>query len=319
MSPFSVLLAAVLVGWTSCGGVGWNYHKNGADWGALGSCSGRRQSPIDVITAATVNAQMPALVFVTPPNGREGYTVTLKNNGHGFSISSDRFSGSHLHLPFSNSSKKVKYTLAQFHFHWNDGTLSPNGSEHRVDGRQWPLEGHFVHYDSRFRDLGAAVASGAADALAVVGVMYDVTDDYDDDLHNVFAKLSQNLFHIRDSNSSFGMEMDVDLIGFLPTDLERFWRYEGSLTTPQCNEQVIWTLMKAPKSIHVDQLRLFTEIFFSGDKEKQMKNFRLPQDINGRKVRCNAAGAPPPTAVPWNLVALVLGAALIAQVGDRRL
>ena len=36
-----------------------------------------------------------------------------------------------------------KFLLWQFHFHW--GKDDTQGSEHRVDGREFPMEVHFVH------------------------------------------------------------------------------------------------------------------------------------------------------------------------------
>lgn len=45
---------------------------------------------------------------------------------------------------------------------------------------------------------------------------------------------------------------------FLPQSssaLKDFYRYEGSLTTPMCNEVVVWTVFAAPVEVSADQVR----------------------------------------------------------------
>ncbi|XP_077866328.1 carbonic anhydrase 12-like, partial [Saccoglossus kowalevskii] len=44
------------------------------------------------------------------------------------------------------------------------------------------------------------------------------------------------------------------LLPMFPSDLTRFYRYEGSTTTPPCYENVTWTVFKEVVEISEDQL-----------------------------------------------------------------
>eukprot|EP00479_Gromia_sphaerica_P013174 TRINITY_DN7234_c0_g1_i1.p1 TRINITY_DN7234_c0_g1~~TRINITY_DN7234_c0_g1_i1.p1 ORF type:complete len:118 (-),score=13.37 TRINITY_DN7234_c0_g1_i1:11-364(-) len=57
-------------------------------------------------------------------------------------------------------------------FHW--GPSSAVGFEHFIDGVNYPLEMHYVHFNSKHGDIATAVASGEEDALAVVALMFEV-------------------------------------------------------------------------------------------------------------------------------------------------
>lgn len=45
-----------------------------------------------------------------------------------------------------------------------------------------------------------------------------------------------------------------DLIGNV--DLTKYYRYMGSLTTPSCDEAVVWTVFKEPIKIHTNLVSL---------------------------------------------------------------
>ena len=68
----------------------------------------------------------------------------------------------------------------------------------------------------------------------------------------------------------------------LPEDTTRFYRYNGSLTTPGCNEIVVWTVFKDPIPISKGQLARFRNL--AKDHSGMIDNFRPTLPLNGRTV-----------------------------------
>ena len=68
----------------------------------------------------------------------------------------------------------------------------------------------------------------------------------------------------------------IDLATLLPQD-QRYYQYFGSMSTPPCEEGVLWMVLKQPVTLSPDQLRLFAQMF--------PNNARPVQALNGRIVR----------------------------------
>lgn len=57
----------------------------------------------------------------------------------------------------------------------------------------------------------------------------------------------------------------LGLKGFLQTlNVDEFWSYDGSLTTPPCTEGVRWSVLKTIQPISPAQLKMFTDVW-AGD------------------------------------------------------
>ncbi|XP_075912742.1 carbonic anhydrase 4-like [Petromyzon marinus] len=85
--------------------------------------------------------------------------------------------------------------------------------------------------------------------------------------------------------------MAPSLQSFVPGALESsiagpFYRYSGSLTTPTCDESVIWSVFQAPLFLGQAQLDLFrTLLYYDAEgKEPLVNNFRPVQNLGSRAV-----------------------------------
>ena len=168
---------------------------------------------------------------------------------------------------------KGKYKLLQIHFHWSD--TDENGSEHTIQGVRYPLEIHFVHVKEN-RTLADALLE--PDGLMVLAVFGAVTFD----THHL-SPLIPGLKLME--NSEVGAHTSYKIIpeNLLPLERFAFYRYEGSLTTPGCDESVVWTVLPAPISMSRSQLTTFQKIRKSQHLHYS-NNIRPAQPLNGRKV-----------------------------------
>lgn len=175
---------------------------------------------------------------------------TLSNNGHTlkFTPAPEVTNAGALTSPGPRRmwADGVVYDLKQIHFH------SP--SEHLVNGKQYPLEAHFVH-------------ANEDGELAVVGVFFSdkISGEGNSALDDLFTGIPQ-----------IGAERGIRALDI--GDLAQtgaFYSYMGSLTTPPCTEGVRWIVFKAPKSMSSEQLVRFNKFYRANNRDVQPLNGRF--------------------------------------------
>lgn len=238
------------------GAVHWAYDGNtGPDhWGDLAdefiTCStGTSQSPIDIFGT---NQPQPASIefnyHATP--------LSILNNGHTLQV--NYAPGSYINIGDD------QYELLQFHFH--------TPSEHQVDSRAFPMEGHLVHKD-------------AHDQLAVVGVLIEEGHS-----NHFFEALVHDLPHNGGEVKAVS-GVTVNANDLLPHD-RSVYNYSGSLTTPPCSEGVNWNVMSTPIEMSPEQISAFHSVMNNNARPTQPLHGRLEsnQSVGGHDAVADAHG-----------------------------
>ncbi|XP_075067268.1 carbonic anhydrase 15-like [Mixophyes fleayi] len=240
------------------------------------NCGGEHQSPINIEKAKVKkDSHLSNITFQGydhAPSGR----WKLMNDGHSVLLS---LSG---HISISGAGLPNTYQALQFHFHW--GSPTKDGSEHTVDGKQFPLELHIVHMNAKYNSI--AEAKKDPQGLAVLGVLIEVGET--DNLS--YSTLVSAMKNVSIEGDYIELMSTFPLDNLLPPHdkLSQYYRYQGSLTTPDCSEAVIWTVFEQPVSISRAQHRILTDTaHFTAQGEALLKmthNFRPPQPLKGRQV-----------------------------------
>ena len=166
--------------------------------------------------------------------------INILNNGHTLQVNYDPHSFIKLN--------GVQFDLLQYHFH--------TPSEHEIDGQLADAEMHLVHQnaDGQLAVIAVLINEGESDNPA-----FDTTVDHlpaeEGPVETVAA--------VADANK------------LLPADAS-FYRYMGSLTTPPCSQDVIWSVMTEPVTLSKAQISALEAILG--------ENNRPVQPLNGRSI-----------------------------------
>ena len=265
---------------------GWDYdhtahhHQRNEDWN--GTCKdGKRQSPIDIIPKYTSNVAVSLRLILNGYDKQLGAQVA--NNGHTVELTFRDGPDKDIWVK-DGDIIQTKYEFKQAHFHWGDN--DQHGSEHKIDGKAFPMEMHLVHWNLDVgKNLTEAVQKDTRTALEVLGVHFKIgkTNGKFNDLFEAMKKVKK---HGNTSNIINGIRLN-DL---LPSNIDSFYRYKGSLTTPGCNEVVMWTVFKEQIEIDEEQMQIMREITYdhNGKEEFMYNNYREVQLENGRNIIDNS-------------------------------
>jgi carbonic anhydrase len=273
--------------WTYEGETGpFAWHKMKSDWAIAET--GIRQSPIDIIPERTL-----ALPTLKPIEFHySGGLHLLMDNGHTIQVD------------LKNDENYVvingqKYELLQFHFHAT--------SEHTLNGHAAKMEVHLVHkLVTEAAHAGSCVpASGAhaatpktpkapQDQLAVIGVMIEPGTE----AHPFIKDLWSDLSAVKPNDGGIRFRLDGPISLVPPEGKRSYYRYNGSLTTPPCSENVLWTVMAEPIHFSAAQIKAFTDRYAKNNRPVLKKHRRFVLKFEDKPTDITPAVLIPIPSVP---------------------
>ncbi|XP_071041868.1 carbonic anhydrase-like [Parasteatoda tepidariorum] len=234
-------------------------------WGeTFPACNGRKQSPIDIVTADVVkdknlerlqltNYDKPLTRAIYENNGNSSCLICCTNNND------SPFIFKKMTIPLVQRNTYPSLWLHAKLLALNDILI---------------LQLHFVHTDAKGR-------------IAVVGVFFKSTIFNNTGMRPISDMLQSLLY----KGTELDVKGDINLDKLVKNGCS-YYRYDGSLTTPGCDEGVIWIIFKNPLRIGFLQLTEFRQVYSVGKTNgvdisecKITGNHRPIQPINSRTIR----------------------------------
>ncbi|WAR27300.1 CAHZ-like protein, partial [Mya arenaria] len=220
-------------------------------WAGLYSddyCDGSNQSPIDIPAAADMTYDADLTTAFTFTGYSSMAASSINVTNNGHTVQMSISDAQVGNTYMTGGGLDGQYNALQLHFHW--GPNDDEGSEHTFRGYQFPLE----------------------------------IDDHDQD-NSAIAPLITKLADIPYNGDE--SVLDLDFSELMPTNSTEFYRYNGSLTTPNCNEAVVWTVFEHKNYISSTQMAVFRTLYENaqGSTNSLMTtNYRPVQSLGSRTV-----------------------------------
>ena len=203
----------------------WRLKDPAVQWGYDGQGAPERWASLSEEYATCADGRQQSPIDIAGYDGGDAPPISFAYGGYAKTVRNDgKFAVVEFGPGSTLSVGQRTYTLKSAHFH------SP--SEHLVDGAGFAAELHLVHAD-------------ADGNLAVVGLLFRL---------GAPSPVAQEVLDTAPAVGETTVEgFTLDAAGYAPSEPD-YYRYDGSKTTPPCDEPVNWYVMRQPETISQEQV-----------------------------------------------------------------